>query len=271
MKLKSALLIVSVGAVSLVSAQQYAAQVTVQSGNSFVVKHLNIEGKRLYSDDRKVSTSTDMIKDLEFRFTGFDLGICQRMFFAGDYAALEELMDRYVMPVTQYVNIPGNLGKYLIWMLRTQYWTENRAGMLRTIQLLEQTNTPDYMDAANLYLCLQMLDSGKADEAKVLFEKVETPDRLSAAMAGYLRGRFALAAGDYREAMRHVAEVIAFHGRDPEWMAPTTALEAQIYQFAGQPAKAALVAEELVLAYPGSRWSDLGKQIQQETTGNRGE
>ncbi|VGO22827.1 tetratricopeptide repeat protein [Pontiella sulfatireligans] len=249
---------------------QYAAKVTVNSGNSFVVKQLNIQGDRLKSDTGLASTSLSMIKSVEFRFSGINLNMCETMFRSGDRNALESLLKQYVGPVAKYSYLSGNMGDYLLWMLRVQYWNGKASDAANTAKQLIQTNVPEYIDASTLYSTMMLLDQGKPDEAQAAFSSVADPEALSVPMAEYIRGKLALEAGEYRDAMKHTAQIVAFHSLDPEWMAPATGLEALIYQQTGQLKKADTVATELMIAYPGTRWSKLGETIKKETTGTSG-
>ncbi|MEA2067898.1 MAG: hypothetical protein U9P12_01745 [Verrucomicrobiota bacterium] len=251
-------------------AQQYAAKVTVTGGNSFVVEKLNIQGDRLFPDAGQSSSSLSMIQMIEFRFSGVGLGLCETMFRSGDRKSLEGLLNQYVSPVAQYGYLPTNLGDYLLWLLRVQYWNGNPVGAAKTIGHIRQTKDQAFIDAASLYYAMMLLDQGKLPDAKTVFSSIGNPEGISVPMAGYIRGKIALEEGDPRGAMQQVARIVAFHGRDPEWMAPATVLEARIYQRLGQPRKAAAVANELMIAYPGTQWSKLGAQIKKESTGNAG-
>lgn len=124
-----------------------------------------------------------------------------------------------------------------------------------------------HVDLTTLYRVLLLLDQEQVAEARTIFEEMESPDAVSAVMCMYIRGRLAMERGEYRAALQQVAQVVAFHSRDPEWMAPATELEARIYLAAGQPEKAAIVAGELILAYPGTSWSKLGEEIKKTSTG----
>lgn len=249
---------------------QYQAKVTVNSGNSFVVKQLNIQGDRLVSDTGQASTSIAMVKEVEFRFAGINVPMCESMFRSGDRKALEGLLVQYVAPVAQYSYLPGNLGEYLVWLLRVQYWNGNQEAMAKTIAQIRQTNHPAHLDAASLYFAMLLLDQGKAGDAKTVFAGVANPEAVSVPMAEYLRGKIALEEGNPRQSMLHVARILALHSREAEWLAPATVLEARIYQQTGRPEKAVVVANELIMAYPGTQWSALGEQIKKEATGKLG-
>jgi tetratricopeptide (TPR) repeat protein len=268
-KISSGLLL-AFGLVAGALAQQYAAKITVNGGNSFVVKQLNIKGDRLYPDSGTSSTALSMVKEIEFRFSGLSLSMCESMFRTGDRKSLEGLLGQYVEPVAQYSYLPTNLGEYLVWMLRAQYWNRNEAGASKTIGQIRKMNDSEKTDIASLYFVMLLLDQGKVSDAKIIFTSVAAPENFSVPMAEYIRGKFALEEGDPRQAMQHVARIIAFHSRDPEWMAPATVLEARIYQHLGQPQKAEIVANELIIAYPGTQWSKLGQQIKKEATGKLG-
>ncbi|MBT8043191.1 MAG: hypothetical protein KJN67_02745 [Pontiella sp.] len=256
--------------VTLSANAQYAAKITVGSGNSFVVNRLNIRDNRLYSNDGQSSSSLAMVKQIEFRFTGLGLAMCEKMFRSGDLKSLESLLNQYVAPVARHSALPTNLGDYLLWMVRVQYWNENQPGMSKSIGHLRQTNNQALIDAASLYFVMLLIDQGKLADAKTVFASVAEPDKVSVPMAEYIRGRMAYEERDSRAAMQHVARIIAFHSRDPEWMPPATALEALVYQQLGQPQKAAVVADEMIIAYPGTRWSTLGEKIKMESMGNTG-
>ena len=265
--LKKALgLFLALGIVSAAFAQQYAAKITVTGGNSFVVDKLSIKEGFLYRESEDSSTALSMIKEIEFRFSDFSLILCDSMFRTSERKALEELLDQYVQPVAQHSYLSTNLGDYLVWMLRTQYWNQNSSGMMKTIDYLRLTKEPIYTKYANMYLVMLLLDQGKISEAKTTFSGVENPEEISTPMAEYIRGQIALVEGESRQAMQHVARIVAFHSRDPEWMAPATILEARIYLRLGQPLKAQAVANELMIAYPDTQWSELGEQIKKEAT-----
>jgi tetratricopeptide (TPR) repeat protein len=249
---------------------QYAAKVVLNSGNSFVVQKLNIRGDRLYSETGQAATSLSMVEAIEFRFIGLSLTMCENMFRSGDRRSLEALLDQYVGPVAQYSYLPGNLGDFLIWQLRVQYWNGNLAGAGNTIKQIRKTGNPVYTDAANVYYALLLIDQHKIDDAKAVFSNVINPEQVSVPMMEYFRGQLALDSGDYRQAMQHVSKIIAFYSRDAEWLPPATVLEARIYQDTGRPDKAELVADELMMAYPGTQWSKLGEKIKREATGKRG-
>jgi|GEM_PF-1840497 tetratricopeptide (TPR) repeat protein len=270
MSLAKSILAVLVLSVGLSARAQYAAKVTLNTGHSFVVKQLNIQGDRLYPESDQASTSVASIRDVEFRFAGINLKLCETMFSSGDRKSLESLLAQYVGPVVQYSYLPTNLGDYLVWQLRAQYWNNNRSGLAKSIGLLRKMDAASQRDAANLYYVLALMDRGRLDDAKTVFTMVLKPDAVSVPMTEYIRGRLAVEGGDYRQAMQHVSKVIAFHSRDPEWMPPATALEARVYQETGQLQKAETVANELMIAYPGTRWSALGEQIKKKTTGTRG-
>lgn len=262
------ILVCSAGAVW--AQDQYAAKVTVNSGNSFVVRKLNIKGDRLYQEGGSSSTSLAMIQQIEFRFSGISLNMCDSMFRTGDRKSLEGLLEQSVGPVAQYSYLPTNLGKYLEWWLKAQYWSGNEAGVGKTIGYIRQTKDQAHIDVASMYFAMLLLDQGKVENAKTVFSSVGKPEDVSVPMTEYIQGKIALETGDPRQAMQHVARIIAFHSRDPEWMPPATVLEARIYQRLGQPQKAEAVANELIIAYPNSRWSKLGEKIKMESTGTRG-
>lgn len=253
-----------------VAQAQYAAKITVNSGNSFVVDNLNVQGERLVAKSGTSSTSLSMIKSIEFRFSGIGLKACETMFRTGDRKALEGLIEMHVGPVAKYSYLPTNLGDYLVWLARAQYWNGNRTGFGKTTGLIRQASNQKHIDVVSLYFTVQLLDQGKLADAKQVFESVEAPESVSIAMTEYILGNIAIEEGRLRDAMQHVARIIAFHGRNTEWMPPATVLEARIYQQLGQPEKAAAVANELLIAYPGSRWSELGEKIMKESTGIAG-
>ncbi len=236
-----------------------------------MVKKLNIAGGRLYSDTGQASTSVSVITKVEFRFSGLDLKMCKKMFYSGKHKALENLLQQYVSPVMIHSDLPGNLGDYLVWMLRVQYGNKNWSGAEETIVKLRKMKKAEQVDIANLYSTLILLNQEKIGTAEAMFASVMNPEEISVPMTEYIRGRFAVERKDYRQAMLHISKIIAFHSRNPEWLPPATVLEAEVYQKTGQFKKAESVANELLMTYPGTQWSKLGEQIKKQTTGNRGE
>lgn len=271
MRLSGFISVLMLLAVSSVEAQtQYAAKITVNSGNSFVVKQLNIQGDRLYKDAGSSFTALSMVQEIEFRFSGVGLNNCESMFYRGDRKALEGLLDQYVGPVAQYSHLPTNLGDYLVWWLKCQFWNGNTAGAGRTIGYIRKTESQEHMDVASMYFTMMLLEQGKMENAKTVFSSIGKPAEVSVPMTEYIHAKLSLEAGNPRKAMQHIAQIIAFHSRDEEWLPPATELEARIYQHLGQPLKASAVADELIIAYPNSRWSTQGEKIKMESTGTRG-
>ena len=256
-------LVCSVG-IALAAQAQFAVKITVNTGNSFVVKELNIRGDRLYSDTGQASTSVSSIRQLEFRYSGINLKMCESMFRSGDRKSLESLLKQYVGPTLQYSYIPGNISDYMEWMLRVQIWNKNYSAAQQSIGSMRKMADGKVVDTANLYFVYLLLEQNKVESARTVFDQVMEPDAISIPMAEYIRGRLAAERGDYRQAMQHVSKVLAFHSRDVEWMPPTTALEARVYKLTGQLKKAETVANELTMAYPGTQWSELGEDIKKE-------
>ncbi len=244
-----------------VAQAQYAAKVSMQNGNSFVIKKLNIKGERLYSDDGKASTSVSLITAVEFRFSGINLSMCEKMFRSGDRKSLEGLLNQYVSPVVPYSYLPGNLGEYMVWMLRAEFWNGNQSAAVKTIEALREMDDPEWVKTANLYFVVLLLEQGNVADAKSLFEGVVDPEHFSVPMAEYIRAKLAIAVGEHRSAMQYIAQILAFHSDDAEWMAPATALELEVYQASGQLEKAQVVAQELMMAYPGTVWGKLGEKV----------
>jgi hypothetical protein len=250
--------------IALASQAQFIAKITVNSGNLLVVDELNIRADRLYTDTGQASTPVSSIEKLEFRYSGIDLDMCEAMFRSGDRSALESLLEQYVGPTLQYSDIPGNISDYMEWILRVQIWNHNYSGAEQTIGSMRNMADGKVVDFANLYFVYLLLEQNKAESAKTVFDQITDPDAISIPMAEYIRGRMAAERGDYRLAMQHVSTVLAFHSRDFEWMPPATALEARVYTLTGQLKKAETIANELSMAYPGTRWSELGENIMKE-------
>lgn len=245
-------------------AQEYAAKITVNTGSSFVVKKINIRNDRLYSDNGKASTSVDSIKYIEFRYIGINLNLCKSMYRMGDRKSLESLLNQYVGPTTKYSYIPGNIGSYLEWLLRVQIWNRNYEDAKKTIATLRSMPNPDGVQRANLYFVFLLLEQEDVTSAKKVFDSITERNAASPAMLEYLTGRIAYERGDYDQAMQSVAKILAFHSRDIEWMPPTTLLEAKIYKAKGQSEKVIAVADELIMAYPGTEWCTFGEEIKKE-------
>lgn len=252
------LLVLSVG--SEVRAE-YSAKVSLNSGKSFVVKQLNIRDGRLYLEGGQASTPVSFIKKVDFGFSSINITLCESMFRSGDYKGLERLMTEQIDPVLVYAGLAGNLNDYLVWRLRAQFWSDDLDGAAKSIASLEQQEASEHADIAHLYSALLLLSQDRLDEAKEMFSSVLNPESVSVPMAEYIHGQIAAGLGDYRQAMLHVSQVLAFYSRDLEWMPAATALEARVYQETGQLKKAATVANELCMAYPDTRWSVLGEDI----------
>ena len=202
------------------------------------------------------------VAQVEFRFQDVDFKKCDQMFREGKYAELDELLEKTLQPVLVFNYLPGNLSDYLAWQLKAQFWSASYVAARKTAALIHQGNSdPRNIAISGIYKVVALLDTRKFSEADAAFKALENPDELAPAMSDYIRARLADHQEKYREALLHISALAIYHGRDAEWLPSATLLEGQIYKKTNRPEAAKNVAEELMIGYPGTRWSRAGEEL----------
>lgn len=252
--------VLAIGMVWSASAQ-YAAKITLSSDRSWISKTVAVKEGMMLSETGKFTIPVASVKNVEFRFEGVTLKMCKDYFRSGDYQTMLNALKQNVAPVIPYSYLPGNLCDYLLWMARGQYWKGDYAGAAETVALIRKSPDQQTANVGALYDVLLLIEAKKIDEAAAALGAINNPEETSAPMAHYVRGRLAFEQFHFRDAIKYFAQILAFHTRDREWMPAATWMEARVYMETDQPKKAASVAGELMMAYPGTQWSGLGEQI----------
>ena len=80
-------------------------------------------------------------------------------------------------------------------------------------------------------------------------------------MSEYIKARLAADRQDYTSALQHLANIVAFYNRDPEWLPAATFFEGTIYKNTGYRNSADNIAEELKRNYPEKYWGIRAEQL----------
>lgn len=243
---------------------EYGAKITLNSDRSWVTKQVAAKDGFLLSESGRFTVKEDTVKSIEFRFAGNTLTRCQAMFVAGEYTKMDMMLEEQIGTVIRYSYLPTNLGDYLVWQLRARYWDGKETEALQSIEALRRSPHSKDTRTAELYHVLILLDQSKVDEAINAYKLIQSPEEISLPMTRYIKGRIAFQQYRYRDAIKEISKILAFHSLDKEWMPAATWMESRIYLQTNQPAKASLVADELILVYSGTKWVDRGKEIKQK-------
>ncbi|MCF7849951.1 MAG: hypothetical protein K9M45_13950 [Kiritimatiellales bacterium] len=263
-RMKTILTVATLLAMGLMGAQAaFRAKVILTSGANWTVNKLVVQDGLILLEGGQIKMPTMNVQMVEFTFGTVNIEKCEQMLREGEYDKLNELLKSNLMPALPFGYLPSNLGDYLIWQLRAQYWGEKYEEVAGTAKLINMIKADKYAAEAHMYHVVALIDGDKLEEAEAAFKELENPDEMSPAMSEYIRARFAEKNKNYREALLHISNVVAFHSRDTEWMPVVTVFEGQIYKKTGYLEAAKNVAEELILGYPDTRWSREGEKLKE--------
>jgi tetratricopeptide (TPR) repeat protein len=245
---------------------QYAAKITLKSDRSWVTKRVEIKNNFMVSESGKATIPLDSVKSIEFRFSMISPSMCEKYFRAGDLESLASALSKHVGPVMQYSTFEGNLGEYVQWLLRAQFWLKDYAGAAESIDLLKGMPGGQYNNLAEAYRVLILLENKRLAEAEAAWGSLNR-EGVPESMMAYVAAAYALERKHYREAIEAIAAILVFHTRDGEWMPAALALEAQVYMENGRMEQAGFVADELMMSYPGTMWSRIGEAFKKKING----
>jgi len=203
------------------------------------------------------------VKTATFSFDNLTPESCDKLLNAGDYESAVRILSGALEPVKGGWIFPGNIDTYLGYAVRANFWT-GRFGELRGAAAALQAKKSSFVPLAELYQILSLIEEGQANEASGLFRQIKDPEKISAPMTEYIKARLAMSEQDYNKALQHLAGIVVFHSRDPEWMPAAAFLEGMIYKRTGHADAAVSIVEELKRAYPETYWGVRAEELKVE-------
>lgn len=193
------------------------------------------------------------VQNADFSFETLSQSECEDLFNSGDYETAFRKLNEALEPVKDGWMLPGNIDFYLECKTRVCFWTGRYDEMRKTAAVLQAKKSP-FVSLFSLYEILALIEEGQVQHAAGLFGQLKEPGKISGPMAEYIKARLAVSEQDYKKALQHLAAVIVFHSRDPEWLPAATFLEGTVYKKTEHADAAANIAEELKRAYSGTYW-----------------
>ena len=241
---------------NLSSYSAYESSIYLSSGSKLFSKNITILDNKLIYDKNKSPISLDYIERVEFKFKNFNDDICSSLFKRNKLVALESLLEELKIH-SKFSKIDSNLPIYFIWLLKSQIWNNNYSEALESIKYLKNTNSKSNYLKAELYLIYILLEKNEIVSANNKFNKIKFSDNESIEpMYNYLKARICFNKQQYSLALSYLANIVAYYSFNPEWMAPTLLLEAQIYYLNNKREKAFNIVQEIKWIYPNSNWSE---------------
>lgn len=242
-------------AVLAVAAAAAAAKVDVKftNGASRSLPEAVIRNGTLVLAQENLAIPLADVQNADFSFEALSQSGCEDLFNSGDYETAFRKLNEVLESVKDGWMLPGNIDFYLEYKIRVCFWTGRYDEMRKTASVLQAKKNP-FISLFSLYEILVLIEEGQVQNAAGLFAQIRDPEKISVPMSEYIKARLAVSGQDYRKALQHLAAVIVFHSRDPEWLPAATFLEGTVYKKTEHADAAANIAEELRRAYPGTYW-----------------
>lgn len=249
-------------AATLVAQADYELTLTFVNGAQRTVDELVVQAGKVILAKENLQVPFAQIKTADFSFEEpLTTGECEVFLRRGAYDEMANRVDAFLEPVKHGLSLSGNLDVYIQYQMRACFWAGKYDEAQELARIL-QTKKSSYAPLAGLYEVLMMLEQDKpVAEVSAAFEKISNPQEISGAMSEYIRGRLAMEARNYEEALQHFSNVLVYHSRDPEWLPAATFYEARVYKKTGYLESASNVAEELKIAYPDSYWGGRADEL----------
>ena len=229
-------------------------KVTFQSGVTRDMNSLTVrDGRILLPDNTLIPLA--QTASVEFVFDGFSFEQCRNLFDQGDYAGIVRRLADEKSSLLAAALLPGNAPDWLRMLFRAQFHSGDVAAMRSTVQALRAAGSPLAVEAIP-YEILALIDENRIAEATKAFNALRSSENAAAEL---IRARLALAGGNYKEALQHLARLQAFHYREQEWMPGALFYESLVSKQADMPEAAGFAARELETLYPASRWCQMAK------------
>jgi tetratricopeptide (TPR) repeat protein len=257
---------------SVVHAKSLPADMVMGKGSSRKVKIIRRDGDWLEftsgSSTKPVRIGVNAVKELNFNVK----------ISADQIAALVERREfdriigsltRALQPFAEYSDIPNNLTKYEVVLMKLYYRTGKHDKSLEISgKVAEDDRDPELQRAARVYRTLALIASGKMEEAKSMLSEYgwdkESSDDDAPAEELYIKAKLLVLNGEYRQAMGVAAKVVAFHSQNLDWIQPAEMLCAEIYVKLGMYDSADEVCRQIMILYKSAPEFDQAQLLKAE-------
>lgn len=238
-----------------VASAQYTVNLTFANGATRTLKELVVRDGKVILAEENLQVPFEQIQTADFTFeeplASDEITTLMKGAF---YEQIIDRIDALLAPVQDGLALRGNLDEYIQYKMRACFWTEKYREAARLAQLLQQKDS-SYASPARLYeLLIRLEQKEPVDEVRAAFERIDSPEEISAAMTEYIQGRLAYTVREHEKALQHFSRVLVYYRRDPEWVPAATYSEASIYERDGNYEAVADIKKELKLAYSEGYW-----------------
>ncbi|QHI70355.1 tetratricopeptide repeat protein [Tichowtungia aerotolerans] len=199
------------------------------------------------------------IKELEIQLPKLSLDALQAKLVAAEYAEVVSALEPVVGGAGIYMVVPNNAVS-LYALLTKAYLRNGDIEKARgSAEQLKAVSDAAVKKQALATIAQCVLEAGELDEAGRLIGELSDP-----VAKLYLTARLQRAAGQSKEAIQTVIDLIASYPNDHNWMPQTEYLDAQLYLDLGMPDSAAEVAHQVMVLYPRSEFKVEAQKLLEE-------
>ncbi len=199
-----------------------------------------------FGSPNNMTVETSKVRRFEF-YPKFEVGGAGQSYAEGDYPAVLQALAEPMQEFAPYMSVSNNLQEAYV-MLMDSYLRSGDAGKAEECAaLLLASDNPVIVRKGKSTLALAAAAKGDFQRVEELRSELDSP-----AGSLFLQAIVERANQQPKAAIQHVAEIIADHGNDLEWMPQAELLSAQLYLDMGQTNSAALTARQVKNIYAGS-------------------
>ncbi|MCF7847901.1 MAG: hypothetical protein K9M45_03535 [Kiritimatiellales bacterium] len=204
---------------------------------------------QIFKSDQDITVDQSKIKSLTF-YPKYDAEAVVTNFNAGDYAAVLAKLGPVMEPYRDYMAVSNNMQSALCMLVDAYRESGDFSNVWNVAETLISTGNPGLVLQGQVNLALAALADGDFQTSEKIHGEVE-----SEAAGLYLQACMQRAQGEPKKAIKTITRVIAEHGNDVEWLAPSEWLGAQLYLDMAMTNSAANTARQVMNIYAGTHIS----------------
>jgi hypothetical protein len=173
------------------------------------------------------------------------------------YKAVLGLLGEPLRPTLPFCDLPTNVSGLTRVYLKSLCWDGRYQDVLDITKTMARSADPAFRQRAALFRALADAGLNRLTEADAELKQagaVTAKDEV-APLFWYAQAQLQLARKDWLAAQETTARIVAFCGKDLEWLLPGLYLSARCYANANQSNVVAQIAREMTQMYPNSRWT----------------
>jgi hypothetical protein len=158
----------------------------------------------------------------------------------------------------RFVDVPANVTERLLRLIRSSFWSEQYEAVHKVCRHALRLGAPeDLRPLLHGYRLAALHGLGEKEEAYAELEGLEPPDpnREASALYWYLHFHRAADAGEAVAAQEAAAWIVAFRGKDFEWLPAGLFLSARAYLMGGRLDAVEHTLADLRDVFEGTSWA----------------